>query len=142
MQPALNQNLDRSAAQTMLPLSVAQTDVWRAQKLAPASPFFNIGGYVEIRGSVDPKVFEAAVGRALEDSDSLRFRFVETEHGPGQVRAAVGQLEIPTVDLAGTVDSHAAALAWMQADMDKPFDLSNGALYRFALLKLSDNRTL
>ena len=70
MQTALNHPPDRSAEPIALPLTLAQTDVWRAQRLAPADPFFNIGGYVEIFSGVDPQALMTAVGRALEDCDS------------------------------------------------------------------------
>src|ERR1700761_8458885 len=117
MQTALNQTPDLSAAPALLPLAVGQADVWRAQKLAPADALFNIGGYVDIRGAVDPQVFASALTRAIEDSDSLRIRIVDTADGRVQARTGVGRLEIPELDFIGADDSHAAALAWMRADM-------------------------
>ena len=38
-----------------LVLSAAQLGVWVAQKLDPTSPIFNLGQYVEIRGTLDPE---------------------------------------------------------------------------------------
>jgi len=85
----------------------------------------------------------AAVGRALEDCDSLRFRVIDTPNGPAQVRAAVGQVEIPQLDLRASADPHAAALASMQADLERPFDLLDGGpLYRFAVIALGERHTI
>ena len=48
-----------------LVLSAAQLGVWVAQKLDPNSPIFNLGQYVEIRGSVDSEQLERALRQAI-----------------------------------------------------------------------------
>src|SRR4051812_33978477 len=115
----------------LLPLSTTQTDVWFAQKLAPADTLYNIGGYVEIRGSVDPDLLGTAIHRALEESDSHLFTFVETATGPRQVRtpATARNFKIPLIDLTANAEPRAAAMAWMQAGLEKAFDLSTGPLF-------------
>jgi len=44
MQKALIRQQITSTRATRLPLSVAQTDVWRAQRLASGDTLYNIGG--------------------------------------------------------------------------------------------------
>jgi amino acid adenylation domain-containing protein len=129
-----------SAVAVRLPLSVAQTDVWRAQKLAPGDTLYNIGGYLEIFGAVDRRVFRAALYRALNEADSLLFRFTETATGPQQVRMPAEDVDIPFVELSASKDAPGEAQAWMHADMERPYDLSGGPLFRFALIKVSDER--
>src|SRR3569833_2094418 len=123
-----------------LGLSAAQADVWNAQRLATSDNLYNIGGYVEFRDALKRDVFHAALLRALTEADSYRFNFLETEHGPRQVPTHVSRVDIPLVDFSGGEDPRAAAAAWMHAEADRPFDLSAGPAYRFALLGIGAGR--
>jgi hypothetical protein len=122
-----------------LPLSAAQLDIWRAQKLAPHDTLYNIGGYVEILGAVDPQVLAAAMQQGLRAADSFHLRFTESAAGPRQFFGPIEASELPFIDLSGTVDPRAEAFAWMQRSMAMPFDLATGPLYRVALLKVCTN---
>ena len=122
-----------------LPLAAAQLDIWRAQRLAPHDTLYNIGGYVEIFGAVDPGVFAAALQQGLQAADSFHLRFAESADGPRQFLGPIEAGELPGIDLSGALDPRAAAFAWMQRSMATPFNLATGPLYRFALLKVSAN---
>ncbi|HZE42789.1 MAG TPA: condensation domain-containing protein, partial [Steroidobacteraceae bacterium] len=124
-----------------LPLSVAQTDVWRAQKLAPENAMYNVAGYQEIFGAIDRGLFEAALRQAVGEIDTLNSRFVETKEGPRQIFGSRTEFKIPFMDLSREADSRATAIAWMQAAMYEPFDLENGSLFRFVLIKIADDRS-
>lgn len=123
-----------------LPLCAAQLDIWRAQKLAPHDTLYNIGGYVEIFGAVDPNVFAEALQQGLRAADSFHLRFAESPDGPRQSFGPIEATRIPFMDLSSTLDPRAAAFAWMQRSMATPFNLAMGPLHRFALLRLSANR--
>jgi len=118
-----------------LPLTIAQRNVWSAQKLAPADTLYNIGGFVEIPAPVNRDLFKSAILSALQDADSLLFVFIDTQRGPSQVRVEVTEVDIPLVDLNGSTNPRAAAVAWMQSDMDRSFDLTTGPLFRWALIR-------
>jgi amino acid adenylation domain-containing protein len=124
-----------------LPLSVAQTDVWRAQKLAPENAMYNVGGYQEIFGPIDRGLFEAALRQAIGEIDTHNSRFVETQNGPRQIFGSTTEFKVPFMDLSREADGGAIAIAWMQAAMDEPIDLENGPLFRFALIKIADDRS-
>ena len=68
-----------------LPLSAAQLGVWFAQKIDPANPIYNIGQSIEIHGPVDPSLFNAAVTKAVIDTEAYRVRFIEEIDGPRQL---------------------------------------------------------
>jgi len=123
-----------------LPLSAAQTDVWRAQKLAPENAKYNVAAYQEIFGAIDRKLFEAALRQAIGESDTHNSRFVETKDGPRQISGSRTEFKIPFMDLSREADARATAIAWMQAAMYEPFDLENGPLFRFALIRIADDR--
>src|SRR5712691_4529399 len=59
-----------------LPLSTAQLGIWFAQQIAPSSPAYNIGEYIEIHGSIDPLLFEQALRKVVIEVEALRVRIV------------------------------------------------------------------
>ncbi|TXS22943.1 amino acid adenylation domain-containing protein, partial [Streptomyces sp. adm13(2018)] len=128
-----------------LPLTGAQTGVWYGQRLAPDSPVYNVGQYVEIDGPVDPDLFEAAVRRVLDECEALTVRFEEDESGtPWQLLAEEpcrGPV-LDTVDHRAEADPEAAALARMRADMGTPADPAGSPLFAFALHLVAPGRTL
>ncbi len=133
---------ETTAETATLPLSVAQTEVWLAQQLAPTDTLFNVGGYADISGAIDREVFTAALRSALQEAGSPLARFRETGAGVRQVPGDARDTQILFLDLTGEADPHAAALAWMEADFGRPFDLAAGPLYRGALLQVGAERVL
>ena len=127
---------DAPAGPAGLPLSTAQIEVWLAQQLAPNDILFNVGGYLEISGTLDFEVFTGALRRALEEAGAPLYTFRETSAGVRQLPGDARDVPILFFDLTGEADPHAAAMAWMAADIAKPFDLAEGPLCRFALLKV------
>ena len=142
MHGALTRVADTSTTPVPVPLSVAQTEIWRAQKLAPDDPLYNIGGYVELPGPVDVDILYAAIRQALADSDSYHFRFIETADGPRQVYVPVDPIEMAFVDFSGSPDARARAMDWMRAAIAKPFDCSAEPLFRLSILKVARDSLL
>jgi amino acid adenylation domain-containing protein len=102
---------------------------------------YNVAGYQEIFGAIDRGLFEAALRQAIGESDTHNSRFVETKDGPRQISGSRTEFKIPFMDLSREADARATAIAWMQAAMYEPFDLENGPLFRFALIKIADDRS-
>ncbi|MGA6966304.1 MAG: condensation domain-containing protein, partial [Xanthobacteraceae bacterium] len=48
-----------------LPLSAAQLGIWFAQRIGPSASAYNIGEYIEIKGSIDPILFERALEQVI-----------------------------------------------------------------------------
>ncbi|WP_338910501.1 amino acid adenylation domain-containing protein [Mycetohabitans rhizoxinica] len=130
-----------SITSSMHPLTTGQTAIWLAQQLRPDSPVYNIGQYTSIEGAIDPAVFEAAMRQVVDEVDSLRLQFVESNEG---IRQYVGSPEwsFPLVDLSAEADPQAAADAWMRADYEQPVDILKGPLFNYALLKVAPDRVL
>ncbi|MCD2462850.1 amino acid adenylation domain-containing protein [Streptomyces sp. MBT42] len=128
-----------------LPLTGAQTGVWYGQRLAPDSPVYNVGQYVEIDGTLDVDLFEAAVRHVVDECEALTVRFTEDESGtpwqiPAQEPCRGPVLEV--VDHRAEPDPTAAALARMRADMGAPADPADSPLFAFALHLVAPGRTL
>ncbi len=118
---------------------MAQTELWHAQLLEPASTIYNIGGYVEIDGPLDRAAFERALRQVIDEADSHHLIFLNTPIGLHQ-QMSRSDADIPFVDVSTADEPQAAAVRWMKAAMAEPFDLYNGPLYRHALLKIADHR--
>ncbi|MEV5238637.1 condensation domain-containing protein [Streptomyces cinnamoneus] len=129
-----------------LPLTAAQSAMWDAQALDPACPALTTAEYLDIRGDLDPDLFAEALYRTVAEADALRVRLVDTPSGPRQLPVDVGPpghgFPLHTADLRTARDPHAAALAWMRADLDVPFDLAAGPLFAHGLLRTGDQRWL
>jgi amino acid adenylation domain-containing protein len=133
---------EATAETATFPLSVAQAEVWLAQQLAPTDALFNIGGYAEISGAVDPGALTVAVRTALREASSPLARFRETSAGVRQLPGDARDAEVLFLDLTGEADPQGAALAWMEADLARPFDLAEGPLHRSAVIQLAADRVL
>ncbi|MGC4942269.1 amino acid adenylation domain-containing protein [Kribbella sp. DT2] len=123
-----------------IPLTAAQTGVWYAQRLDPASPMFNIGQYLDIRGPVDAERLERAIRQVVTEAESVRARFGEVDGRPMQVIEPLGPWSLPVVDLSARPDPEAAARAWLDEDINTPLDPTGDRLFAAVLLKLDDER--
>jgi amino acid adenylation domain-containing protein len=125
---------------TALPLSAAQREVWFAQQSAAGNPAYNVGGYVDIAGALQPEPFEAALRRMVDEVDALRVHFIECSDGPAQVITRGLPWSLRFVDVSTASDPQAAAEKWMRTDLSRPFDLTQAPLFTHVLFKASPER--
>jgi amino acid adenylation domain-containing protein/non-ribosomal peptide synthase protein (TIGR01720 family) len=125
-----------------LPLSGSQTDVYYDEKFSTGGLAYNMGDYLEIRGPLDVERFREALLGLYRETENCRVRFVEIDGEPRQVVDPVVALPLSEFDLSAAADPEAAALEWIQADMRKPFSLSDGEVTRWALIRLAEDRLL
>ncbi|MCG1048400.1 non-ribosomal peptide synthetase [Mycetohabitans rhizoxinica] len=128
--------MDVSVMLTTYALSAAQTEIWLAQQLHPDSPVYNIAQYTVIEGAVEPAVFEAALRQVIDEADTLRLQFIDSDDGLRQ-RIGAPAWSMPVLDLTAQTDPQAAAQAWMRADYQQPVNLMQGPLFCYALLKVA-----
>ncbi|MFW3163443.1 syringopeptin non-ribosomal peptide synthetase SypA [Pseudomonas syringae pv. syringae] len=124
-------------------LTAAQRNIWLDQMTQGDSPLYNIGGYVEIDGPFDSGIFQRAVDLLIEKHDALRMVLLEErdEEGvPMQTFATSMPMLVTPFDLQGRDDPRQAAEHWMQAQLEQPFKLEGGPLFRVHLLKLEAQR--
>ncbi|MEU4554380.1 amino acid adenylation domain-containing protein [Micromonospora violae] len=121
-------------------VSSAQREIWLAQQQHPGSALYHIAEYLEIVGPLDVPAFEAALRRAVSETDALHQRFFEQGGELWQYTHPVGDWPLPVVDVSDEPDPAAAAEAWMRADLDRPVDLAQDRLFSYALLELAPDR--
>ncbi|MFF1423169.1 amino acid adenylation domain-containing protein, partial [Streptomyces sp. NPDC058280] len=127
---------------SLLPLLAAQSGIWYAQKLAPREPLFRPGEYLEIHGPVDTRAFRAALQRAVDESDTLRLKFIESGDGPMQYVAPHVDADVHIADLSALPDPLTAAERWMDEDLGRVPELLTERPFSFALFRLSADRHL
>jgi len=123
----------------LYPLTSPQREIWFDQMLHPSLPLYNVGGYIQIDGTVGPKLFEQAFNLLVQRHDALRTVLVPTSDIPMQTFLEDCPVTVPFHDFSGENDPHQAALGWMQEQFVQPFDLYEKPLCHFALLKIDEN---
>ncbi|MET8974169.1 amino acid adenylation domain-containing protein [Streptomyces sp. NPDC004539] len=116
--------------------SAAQRSMWFGGRVDGGGAAYNVGEYTEIHGPVDPGLLLDAVRQVVSVTETLRSRFVEEGDA---VRLSVEPevaWDMPVVEVEGV----AGAREWMARDFAVPFDLEQGPLFRYALLRLTDAR--
>ncbi len=124
------------------PLTSPQREIWCDQVLHEGIPLYNIGGYVKIPGAIDTVLFEQAVNLLVQKHDTLRTMLTEVvdEDGvPMQTYAEKLVVTIPVQDFSADTDSHEVAMAWMQQQFIETFELTGQPLFRYDLVKISDD---
>ena len=118
---------------SMYRLSTAQLGIWFAQQINPYASAYNIGEYIEIHGSLDPRLFEQALRTVVSETDALRLQIVNHLDVPQQVVRPALSWTMPYTDLSEEADPRAVAEAWMQADLARPVGPTDGPLFGYAL---------
>ncbi|WP_051294123.1 non-ribosomal peptide synthetase [Pseudoduganella violaceinigra] len=133
--------------QQQLPLNGSQLGIWLADQVAENKQGYVIAHCIEMRGGLQPELLARAVRRGLAEADTVTARYVQVEAGARQITlsgagdAAIAPLQ--QLDLRGSEDARQDADAWMQADIEAPFDLARGeACYRQALFHIGEDHWL
>ena len=126
-----------------LPLSFAQQRLWFLDRLAPASPAYNLPLAMWVRGPLVPAALAAGLAAVVGRHEALRSRFVEVGGEAWQEIAAAQPVPLPLLDLASLPRARRApALARIaMADAPRPFDLARGPLLRAALVRLGEGES-
>ncbi|MDW6005256.1 non-ribosomal peptide synthetase [Vibrio mangrovi] len=127
---------------SVLPLSAAQQGLWFSQQLhSHVKPtVFKMAEYMEIFGDLDIHFFEVAIRQTIDEATSYHSVFVDTEQGPRQLLDRLPEWQLRIFDFSNESDPEAVANQWMQTDMSEAFDLLQGPLFSFALIRLNTDR--
>ena len=121
-------------------LSDAQSGIWMAQVIDPASPAFNIAEYVDIRGPLRPDLFASALRQVVDESDCLRIRISANAEAVRQSVEVFSDWELPVIDFTLQAEPLAAADEWMREETARPLQLNQDPLFLYALLRLGPER--
>ncbi|WP_369414579.1 non-ribosomal peptide synthase/polyketide synthase [Corallococcus soli] len=121
------------------PLSFAQQRLWFLDQLQPGSAFYNLPAAVRLSGPLDVEALRRTFDELVRRHESLRTTFQVRDGQPTQVVAPSAKTVLESVDLeALPVDERETeAQRRAQWESQRPFDLSQGPLFRAKLLRLS-----
>ncbi|NVO09465.1 MAG: amino acid adenylation domain-containing protein [Bacteroidales bacterium] len=119
------------------PLTSYQHDIWLKHTLNPNNPLCNIGGTIEISGSLDYQRLNGAINRAISSNDALRIQIEERDGKPIQAFMPELKYELPYFDFSDRNDGKQFAKAWMQERFLEVFEFDN-PLFDFALVRAEE----
>ncbi|HEX7242141.1 MAG TPA: condensation domain-containing protein, partial [Longimicrobiaceae bacterium] len=123
-----------------LPASFAQRRLWLIDRMEPGSAAYNLPAALRLRGVLDVRALERALGETVRRHEALRTTFAEAGGEPVQTVHEPAAVALPAADLrhlpAGAREREALRLATEEAL--RPFDLAAGPLLRAALLRLGE----
>jgi enterobactin synthetase component F len=113
-------------------LTPFQAAIWVDQQLHAGKPIYNTGQVLTIRGNLRIDLFEIALRETIAECPSLRL----------PMRPHPAPFDLVLLDFRQKEDPLALAQQWMRAEMRRAISLKDPALFRFALIQISDDYTL
>ncbi|MFC4044735.1 non-ribosomal peptide synthetase [Dactylosporangium siamense] len=122
--------------------SLAQDRMWFFEQLVPGTATYNLGGAVDIDGTLHAGHLTEALRVCVQRHESLRTTFEATDTGARQLVHDTAEPDLRHVDLTGLDEAAAEAEAdrVAAAEVAAPFDLRRLPLARFVLLRLGARR--
>ena len=127
-----------ASANTQAVCSFEQERLWFLQQLEPDDVSYHLHMHLALPATLNLAAFRAAWRLVAERHEVLRTRFVERDGLPAQVIEPPGDVPIEAVDLS-TLDADArrsATAELARQQVETPFDLSRGPLFRVTLVRL------
>ena len=121
------------------PSTQPQREVWTACRLGEdASLAFNESNSLRLRGALDVEALRLALGDLVKRHESLRTTF--SGDGTTLCVAADQTLDVPLVDLSDRpeVERDCALRVMTDAEVEEPFVLERGPLFRVRLVKMAE----
>ncbi|MDK1493917.1 amino acid adenylation domain-containing protein [Sinorhizobium sp. 7-81] len=118
------------------PLTRVQEHLWFLWQLDPAAKNYIIQGGLRIRGAIDLTAFNEAWFDVVQAHDALSARFSD-EDGPVQIFDDPQGSDLELVDATDLTDQEADELVaeLRRTELNKPFDLSQGSLFRARMIR-------
>jgi len=121
-------------------LSFAQERMWFLQQLRPDSHAYHIDGAVEVEGPLQAGALEQALRWLLARHPVLRLAVPSREGNPAPVLLPVPEQVLQQESLAGLPETKVRLAERLRQEVDKPFSMESGPLYRFWLWRLAPER--
>ncbi|WP_420574974.1 amino acid adenylation domain-containing protein [Kordia sp.] len=146
-QPAFNSGVDFQSIpvideQESYSLSDAQKRLWVLTQIEQKSTLYNMPSQILLQGDYNIDNFKKAIYAVIDRHEILRTIFKEDEKG--EIRQWILEREaldftIIHKDFSKEENPGKSAREYIQTDIQKPFNLSEGPLLRFALLQIQND---
>ena len=132
------------AANTPIPLSWGQQQLWLIEQLYPGNAAYNILFSLRLSGSLDTALLAKCLNQILERHEAARTAIIMVENEPVQQILPALTITLPLIDVYHLPQTEAEAEAVQIARIlgRRPFQLSQAPLLRAALIRLTDQNHL
>lgn len=134
-------SVEKVSRDQKLPLSYAQEQLWFLQNINPDSPAYNYPFFFRLSGSVNPDILESSLQTLIQRYEILRTTFPEHEGKPYQSIQDDLSWSLQKDDLTHVPESdrNKKLQDLLESKVNRPFDLSDGPLFRAGLVRLDHN---
>ncbi len=124
-----------------LPLSFAQQRLWFLDQLEPGSCLYNLPKAIRLRGSLNVEALQEALNAVVVRHEILRTNthMTAVDGDPVQVIRESRPVTLAVIDVSQRSGDHAEIARLLNAEAQRPFDLSSGLMLRASLVKLGEN---
>lgn len=131
-------SLKKAPRDQPLCLSFSQERLWFLYQLEPQNISYNIPICVRLKGKIRVDLFEASLTEIIRRHESLRPTFDDIDGRPIQLISPASHIKIHIEDFQSISpnDRLERAHEWIIQEMQRPFDLRNGPLFRAALVRI------
>ncbi|PFJ06741.1 non-ribosomal peptide synthetase, partial [Bacillus cereus] len=122
-----------------IPLSYAQQRLWFIDQFAPNSALYNMPMVCRLTGNWLLEALELGWNQLIERHESLRTVFHEVNGHPVQQVQPYIFRTLPHMDLTklSSEERESKLEQWIQTEVESPFDLEKGPLFRGQIVKIS-----
>lgn len=123
-----------------LPLSFSQERMWFIHQLDPQGVAYNTALCLLLTGPLDVPALRESLNALVHRHEALRTRFPSVDGEPVQAIASPPEtIDLPLVELSDldAAEREARLLELARDDIQRPYDLENGPLFRVTLYRLS-----
>ncbi|CAG8999283.1 MAG: Tyrocidine synthase 3 [Candidatus Celerinatantimonas neptuna] len=133
---------EKNIRSVIFPLTAAQKGIWFAQQLSSDSSkyIFNISEYLNITGDIDPVIFEHALRKTVAECESFHLVLDDEDNETKQRVNQLSSWNFPYLDFRDKEDPKESASLWMKNDSVQVFDLFQGPLFSFALIRIDEEQ--
>ena len=127
-----------------LPLSFAQQRLWFLNQYEPDNPSYNLFVAIDIRGSLDARLFQSSLDMLAQRHEALRTAFQTVDGAAVQMILPEASIPCKLVNLVDLpADARQAEVErWLQTEPYRPFDLAAAPLMRVTLIHLEAEETI
>jgi hypothetical protein len=122
------------------PASFAQQRLWFLHRLEPDSPAYNVCVAFHLSGPLHVRALERSFQTIVSRHETLRTTFGLIDGEAAQIVASTGRVSLPVIDLGALpqVEREESMRRFVEDESRRPFDLEQGPLLRFLLLRMGD----
>lgn len=132
--------IPRRSEPDLVPLSFGQQRLWFYDQLQPGSLVFNLSRAVRLTGRLDIPVLARALNEIVRRHEILRTTFPTVAGKPLQQIAPPHDFNMTVADIGhfGMDERDAEMNKLIVQEVERPFDLTHGPLFRALLIKLGE----